>query len=611
MYKFFIAFILIFSVALLAKEEYTPFVSQQMLFVEQMNENNITKNKIKDILSLQKKGYEEAIDQIMSRKQDFLKSINNYESEIFALKKIIKINQRAGNEYAVIRDKVQIRSFELIINQNNMIKNVLNALDYSSADEFHKELNEYVVKNQLQNQKIINIDYRPVLELEGDSKTLRQAKENIKEFYALKEINQDMINHIYFFESKMYRLNKFYKYHLIAPVLYINSMKIIQLINPILEKYGLNIIKLLAITFLILSMYFVRKFVYVAVESFILNVDLLKKYSRNILNAVRRPIDIVIIIVNINMVIYIYNDFISMEVLAKLFNIIYGIFFTVLAYKVLNAVAEIKIYEIDSENKQVKHEVINVGIKIVNFIIMTIGLLIVLHFAGANLTAVLSGLGIGGFAVALAAKDSLANFFGTLSILLSDVFSQGDWIVIDGKEGVVVEIGLRVTTLRTFDNALIAIPNAILANKDVKNWNKRELGRRIKMSLGIKYNSKSQDIKNAVNEIRHMLDQHSKIATENTKYEYNGIRTAKLVSQNDAFGVKKLLLVYLDEFSDSSINILVYCFTKSTDWNEWLTTKEDVMHQIMGIFEKNNLEFAFPSMSLYHENDAAKVAGVN
>ncbi len=611
MYKFFIAFILIFSVALQAKEEYTPFVSQQMLFVEQMNENNITKNKIKDILSLQKKGYEEAIDQIMSRKQDFLKSINNYESEIFALKKIIKINQRAGNEYAVIRDKVQIRSFELIINQNNMIKNVLNALDYSSADEFHKELNEYVVKNQLQNQKIINIDYRPVLELEGDSKTLRQAKENIKEFYALKEINQDMINHIYFFESKMYRLNKFSKYHLIAPVLYINSMKIIQLINPILEKYGLNIIKLLAITFLILSMYFVRKFVYVAVESFILNVDLLKKYSRNILNAVRRPIDIVIIIVNINMVIYIYNDFISMEVLAKLFNIIYGIFFTVLAYKVLNAVAEIKIYEIDSENKQVKHEVINVGIKIVNFIIMTIGLLIVLHFAGANLTAVLSGLGIGGFAVALAAKDSLANFFGTLSILLSDVFSQGDWIVIDGKEGVVVEIGLRVTTLRTFDNALIAIPNAILANKDVKNWNKRELGRRIKMSLGIKYNSKSQDIKNAVNEIRHMLDQHSKIATENTKYEYNGIRTAKLVSQNDAFGVKKLLLVYLDEFSDSSINILVYCFTKSTDWNEWLTTKEDVMHQIMGIFEKNNLEFAFPSMSLYHENDAAKVAGVN
>ena len=582
-----------------------------MLFVEQMNENNITQDKIKDILSLQKKSYEEAIDDIMSRKQDFIKSISSYESEIFALKKIKKINKRAGNRYAVIRDEVQIRSFMLIANQNTMIKDVLNALDYASADEFNTELNANIVKNQLENESLIGIDYQSIMELEVDSKTLRQAQENIKEFYALVEINQDMINHVYLFEGKMYRLNKYSKYHLISPVLYINSMDIVQLINPVLENYGLNIIKLLAITFLILSIYFVRKFVYVAVESFILNVDLLKKYSRNILNAVRRPIDLLIIILNINMVIYIYNDYSSIEVMTKIFNIIYGIFFTLLVYKVLNAVAEIKIHEIDSENKQIKNEVINVGIKIANFIIMMIGLLIVLHFAGANLTAVLSGLGIGGFAVALAAKDSLANFFGTLSILLSDVFSQGDWIVIDGNEGVVVEIGLRVTTLRTFDNALVAIPNAILANQDVKNWNKRELGRRIKMSLGVKYDSKSEDIKNAVNEIRHMLDKHPEIATENTKYEYNAIRAAKLVSQDDAHGVKKLLLVYLDEFSDSSINILVYCFTKSTAWDEWLTTKEDVMHQIMAIFEKNNLEFAFPSMSLYHESDTLKVAGVN
>jgi len=236
------------------------------------------------------------------------------------------------------------------------------------------------------------------------------------------------------------------------------------------------------------------------------------------------------------------------------------------------------------------------------------GLLIMLYLAGVNLTAVLSGLGIGGFAVALAAKDSLANFFGTLSILFSDVFSQGDWIVVDGKEGVVVELGLRVTTLRTFDNALIAIPNAMLANNDVKNWNKRELGRRIKMSLGIKYDSKSEDIKNAVNEIREMLDKHPEIATENTKYQYRNIKSTKLVSKDDLQGVKKTLLVYLDEFSDSSINILIYCFTKSTGWNDWLTTKEDVMYKIMEIFEKNNLEFAFPSMSLYNETDVPKVA---
>ena len=231
-----------------------------------------------------------------------------------------------------------------------------------------------------------------------------------------------------------------------------------------------------------------------------------------------------------------------------------------------------------------------------------IGLLFILHFAGANLTAVLSGLGIGGFAVALAAKDSLANFFGTLSILFSNVFSQGDWIEIDGKEGVVIEIGLRVTTLRTFDNALVAIPNAILANKYVKNWDKRTLGRRIKMTLGVKYDSSSDDIKRAVDEIRDMLDKHPDIATQNTAFKYETKKRSKLISKDDALGVKKTLLVHLDSFSDSSINIMVYCFSKTTKWNEWLEVKEDVMHKMMEILEKNNLEFAFPSISIYNEN---------
>ena len=233
--------------------------------------------------------------------------------------------------------------------------------------------------------------------------------------------------------------------------------------------------------------------------------------------------------------------------------------------------------------------------------VLIMGLMLVLYFAGANLTAILSGLGIGGLAVALAAKDSLANFFGTLSILFSDVLSQGDWIEVHGEQGVGVEIGTRVTTLRTFDNALVAIPNAILANEDVKNWNKRSLGRRIKMNLGIKYDSKSEDIKNTIYDIREMLDQHHAIATENTEYTYKKRSAPKLVSRDDAQGIKKTLLVYLDEFTESSINILVYCFTKSVDWEDWLATKEDVMHKVMAIFEKNNIEFAFPSLSIYSE----------
>ncbi len=569
-----------------------------------MDDNNITQEAIKEIVSQQELNYDMALNELMSNKNSYIKNLNLFTSEIFSLKKIISINKRAGNTYAVLRDEVKVKSYRLIRSQNILIKNILIALDLPTKEEFDEALSNYITQNQLEVQKISSVNYLDKLSIDATSKTLAQAKKNIREFYALKEINVDMINNIYKLEKRMYRLNKYTKYHLIDTVVFINSLAVVQIINPILELYGLNVIKILFITFLFILIYTFRKFVYVALESYLLKIDLLKKYSHQILEKLRKSIEIIIIIININMAIYVYNDFSNVEVISRVFNMIYGFFFVLIIYKVVNTVARIKLSEIGTGQKQVKNELINVGIKIVNFIILVMGLLIILYFAGVNLTAVLSGLGIGGFAVAFAARDTISNFFGTLSILFSDVFSQGDWIVVDGKEGVVVEIGLRVTTIRTFDNALIAIPNGTFASKDVQNWDRRILGRRIKMKLGVKYNSKSQDIKNAIAEIREMLDKHPSIATVNTKYEHRQSRGTRLVSKDDLQGVKKTLLVYLDEFGDSSMNILVYCFTKSVKWDEWLETKEDVMHKIMEIFEKNSLEFAFPSMSIYNEENS-------
>ena len=569
-----------------------------------MSENNITQESIKNIVAEQELAYELALDELMSNKSSYIDNINLYSSEIFSLKKIISINKRAGNTYAVLRDEVLVKSYRLARAQHVLIKNILLSLDLGDIESFEEALNNYITQNQLEVQKIYSTSYLDTLSLESDSKTLSQAKNNIREFYALKEVNIDMVNNIYKLENKMYRLNKFSKYHLIKPVLYINSLKIVQSTNNILEPYGLTIVKVVLITFLFILIYAFRKFVYTPLEKSVLKLAYFKKYSHEISERLRKSIDNVIIIININMAIFVYSDFSNIELVSRIFNMIYGFFFMLIIYKVTNTVAGIKLHEIGSSEKKIKNELINVGMKILNFTIVIIGLLMILYFAGVNLTAVLSGLGIGGLAVAFAAKDTIANFFGTLSILFSDVFSQGDWIVVDNKEGVVVEIGLRVTTIRTFDNALISIPNGTVAVKDVQNWDRRTLGRRIKMKLGIKYNSKSHDIKNAVVEIREMLDKHPKIITVNTKYEHSLKKGNILVSRDDLEGVKKNLLVYLDEFGDSSMNILVYCFTKSIKWDEWLETKEEVMHNIMEIFEKNNLEFAFPSISIYNESDS-------
>jgi len=600
--RFFLLCVVV-SVTLFGNVKYSPLIDTQLQLEAKMNDANLTQAEIKALVQEQEKIYREALDNLMANKQMYIEHLRYFDSEIFSLKKIMSINKRAGNTYAVLRDEVQIKSYLIVRNQNIMIKNILLALDTPSIEEFDKELDHYITQNQQELHKINNKDYKEYLSIQSTSRVLKQAQHNIKEYYTLIDINSDVISYMYKFKDKMYRLNKYSKYHLIKPVMYINSLAFVKMINPFLEKVGLDVIKIFIITFLIVVIYFFRTIVYVAIERYLLQLDFYSRYSEVIFSEIKKPTEWLIIVININMIIYVYYNFSSVEVMSRIFNIIYGAFFTLLVYKIVNTIAGIKLSKFESRNTQVKRELINVGIKIINFFIIMIGVLIALYFAGVDLTAVLSGLGIGGFAVAFAAKDTISNFFGTLSILFSDVFSQGDWIEIDGKEGTVVEIGLRVTTIRTFDNALIAIPNGTFASKDIKNWNKRKLGRRIKMQIGVKYDSKREDIQKAICDIRSMLLTHPDIATPETQYEHIKSKryTAKLVSVDDLEGVKKTLLVYLDEFGDSSINILIYCFSKSVDWEDWLRTKQDVMEKIMVILEENSLEFAFPSLSIYNE----------
>jgi MscS family membrane protein len=270
-------------------------------------------------------------------------------------------------------------------------------------------------------------------------------------------------------------------------------------------------------------------------------------------------------------------------------------------YRLGNAIAVVKMEQLQ-RNKRIRDEVVNLGLKVMNGLVGLLALILILNMLDVNLTAILSGLGIGGVAVAFAAKDTLANFFGSVSILLSELFEQGDWIAIDDMEGTVVEIGLRATTIRTFDNALVAIPNIKLADNGIKNWSRRTMGRRIKMQIGVTYESEMENVKKAIAEIREMLQNHPGIATEKTEY-MSSERQMKLVSKEDLKGIKRMIMVYLDEFGSSSIDILVYCFSRSVVWNEWHEVKEDVMFKIADILKANNLEFAYPTMMI-HQADA-------
>ncbi|WP_300361415.1 mechanosensitive ion channel family protein, partial [Hydrogenimonas sp.] len=258
------------------------------------------------------------------------------------------------------------------------------------------------------------------------------------------------------------------------------------------------------------------------------------------------------------------------------------------------------------KNKQLRQELINLIISIVKAIIVIIAISMLLVRMGVNITGVVASLGIGGLAVALAAQNTLSNFFGLLKIIFDNSFSQGDWIETPDVEGTVVEIGFISTMIRTFDNAMITVPNATLANNPLKNWSKRTVGRRIKMVIGVTYDSKREDLMAAVKEIEKMLSEHPGIASSKKVdgkkiFQRRSRREKKLLSLEDKYGVKTTLLVFLDEFADSSINILVYCFSKSVVWQEWLEVKQDVMLKIWEILEKYHLDFAFPSESIYFD----------
>ncbi len=584
---------------------YGPFIDEQIKLTLKLNDPNIDEKTMEQIIEKKERLFERKLEEVLANKSLYLHYQDPYASKIYKLQKIIAVNKRRGNTYAVIRDQVLIDSYRILQSQNKMLKEILQALDLKTFDAFATVVSQAFVRNQQEISHYTKEDYKKYLQTPGNASVILDMKQRILEHYAIIEINADLLKTIADNERKMYRLNKYYKYGLIKVVMFVNHTALSDSLQPLLSKVNLSLMKLLLILFVIIMMFLLKIIALKIVSKVLNNFHFKSRVITSIIRELTPPMEILALLMGLNLIIYIYNDFSRTVILSTLFEMSYTVLLMWMLYKVLNIIAASKISSLAKKHTSLKSELVNISVKITNFMLILITLLIVLHQAGVNLTAILSGLGIGGFAIALAAKDSLANFFGTLSILMSDTFSQGDWIVVDDQEGVVVEIGLRVTTIRTFDNALISIPNSKLANEAIKNWSKRKVGRRIKFRVGVRYDSDKESLQKALLQIEALLASHPGIAKEENSSSIFGhpMDMTKLVSKNDALGIKNFQLVTIDELADSSIDILVYCFTTTIEWAEWAKIKDEIIFGVMQILESNGLEFAFPSMSLYHEDE--------
>jgi len=218
--------------------------------------------------------------------------------------------------------------------------------------------------------------------------------------------------------------------------------------------------------------------------------------------------------------------------------------------------------------------------KAVRVIFVLIGVAAILEVWGIQVAPLIAGLGLFGVAVALGAQDLFKNLISGILVIAEKRFNRGDWIKVDGVvEGTVETIGFRSTVVRRFDKAPVYVPNSSFSDKAVTNFTAMT-HRRIYWKIGVEYST-------TVPQLREIRDNIEKYLTENKDFA-----PASEVST----------FVRIDSFNDSSIDIMLYCFTKTTNWGEWLEIKETLAYKVKEIVEKAGSGFAFPSQSLYIES---------
>lgn len=223
---------------------------------------------------------------------------------------------------------------------------------------------------------------------------------------------------------------------------------------------------------------------------------------------------------------------------------------------------------------------INWLIKAMHGLFIFLGVASILEIWGIQVAPLIAGLGLFGVAVALGAQDLFKNLISGLFIIGERRFHPGDWIKIDGiVEGTVEEIGFRTTTVIRFDKAPVYVPNAKLSDNAATNFS-RMSHRRIYWKIGLLYDTSKDQLKN----IRQDIENY--------------------ILENDEFANPPdvATFVRIDSFNDSSIDIMLYCFTKTTVWGEWLEIKERLALKIKEIVEFHESGFAYPSQSIYIEN---------
>jgi len=237
--------------------------------------------------------------------------------------------------------------------------------------------------------------------------------------------------------------------------------------------------------------------------------------------------------------------------------------------------------ETDSE---IDDQLVPVVRRIMRFFMVTIAILAIIQQWGYNVGSLLAGLGIGGLAFALAARQMLSNWFGALMIFTDRPFQIGEWVETDYGTGAVEEVGLRATRIRQYSREKVIVPNSEMASTAVTNLSARDR-RRIDTELGLVYGTTHEQMHEIIENIRTLLDDHEEVWDGDWR-------------------------VFFVEFGDHALTVEVSCFTKHPDITHWRRLRQELFLAFMRIVEEAGSQLAFPTRSIHIEGGDEEPAPV-
>ena len=220
----------------------------------------------------------------------------------------------------------------------------------------------------------------------------------------------------------------------------------------------------------------------------------------------------------------------------------------------------------------VQDSMFDFALKIIRAVIYIIAGFIIITTLGVNLNGLVAGLGIGGVIFTLAAQDTAKNLFAGVVVFLDKPFVVGDWIQVDTFVGTVEDITFRSTRVRTFENSVVNIPNAIISNASIINWSKMEK-RRYRLNLCVELDTPLEKLEKFQSKVEDMLQARDAIYDDS-------------------------IIVKFDTIANNGLNVLICSFTDSVDYNSYIAEREDINYKIMRILKEENIKLAYDTKTV-------------